>query len=462
MRKFGPRFFGIKLLLFNLLLGTLIIAFGEAVIRVDLTREESQRRSALMTSGYLIAQDIQRNVTEAVTAVEVLATFLKANNLDTSGFNQWSEIILAQGKTVTSLQLAPEGVITHCHPLEGNESTLGHDLLRDQSRRSGALKAIESRRLTFVGPVELIQNGRWGVIARKPVFGSEGQDGGFWGFAIAVMLLDDILPARLRQMEQNQEIYFSLRGDNPDAQGNGPFYISPGFNEAESLVLDVQVPNGTWQIGFSLPPLDRAYHYLFRGLYVFIMLALGGYIFAQQTHIQRKGAEISRLNNQLMELSLKDDLTGCGNRRALMEALRRQIAESRRYGEVFSVAMMDMDHFKLINDRYGHPAGDKLLIHFASLLKKSIRKSDSLFRIGGDEFFMIFPRASRDQAVAILEKLREKLEEFPCPWEGEMLPLPVSVGVAEFEEPESLERLMQRADKKLYQSKTAGRNITSS
>jgi len=462
MRKFDSRFFGIKLILFTVFLGALIISFGELVIRTDLTREESQRRNALMTSGYLIAQDIQRNVSEAITAVEILATFLQANNLDPSDFERWSTIILSSGKTVTTLQLAPGGIISRCYPLGENEQVLGHDLLQDESRRSGALKAIESRQLTFVGPARLIQNGQWGVIARKPIFDGIGEESSFWGFAIAVMMLDDILPARLQQMERDKEIFISLKGDNPDAKGNDPFHVSPGFNEAQSLSLDINVPNGTWQIAFSLPSLDRAYHHLFRGLYVFFMLALGGYIVSQQMYIRKKGSEITRLNNQLLELSLRDDLTGCGNRRALMEALKRQIAEARRYGEVFSVAMMDMDYFKKVNDQFGHPAGDRLLFHFAATLKKSIRKSDSLFRIGGDEFFMIFPRTGLDQAVAILEKLREKLGESPCPWENVLLSLPVSVGAAEFEEPETLERLMQRADKKLYESKTAGRNITSS
>lgn len=164
---------------------------------------------------------------------------------------------------------------------------------------------------------------------------------------------------------------------------------------------------------------------------------------------------IKRQKHRLLELSVRDHLTNVLNRRSFAEISDMETARSKRHGGPLSLIIFDFDNFKCINDRFGHSAGDAVLIHSAELTQQNIRKTDTLFRWGGEEFIILSPETTLEDAAALADKLRLLIEAFVFPGGVKVT---ASFGVAQFAPGESIEDTVQRADKALYQAKGAGRN----
>ena len=167
---------------------------------------------------------------------------------------------------------------------------------------------------------------------------------------------------------------------------------------------------------------------------------------------------LGRLVADLRHRSRHDGLTGLLNRRAIEEGIEAQIRRSQRNGEAFSVLMFDLDHFKSINDRFGHAAGDHALRHVAAVLLAGVRDVDDIARIGGEEFLALMPGAALDAVTPVAERLREQLAAQPVHNDGTVIAVTVSIGVAEWNVADNASRLLVRADSALYQAKQQGRN----
>ncbi len=155
--------------------------------------------------------------------------------------------------------------------------------------------------------------------------------------------------------------------------------------------------------------------------------------------------------------SLHDSLTDLQNRRSFDLAIHSEMARSVRYSSIFTLVLFDMDEFKLINDNFGHGVGDKALVALACVVRNSIRESDTLYRIGGDEFAIICPETSADHAFQLAENVREKVEHHT--FQSGMVQT-ISLGIAEYKIGFSKEHFLQFADKALYEAKNNGRNST--
>ncbi|MEM7524595.1 MAG: diguanylate cyclase [Pseudomonadota bacterium] len=166
-----------------------------------------------------------------------------------------------------------------------------------------------------------------------------------------------------------------------------------------------------------------------------------------------------RLREQLREQSTRDPLTGLYNRRFFMDYAKREIGRCRAQGRSAALISLDVDHFKTFNDTYGHDAGDLVLKALAKVLKKIFREADVPCRIGGEEFIVILPGASKDLAMERAEQLRETVEKVTLAHSGETLRATISAGVCEYaSDGDNLEELMQIVDAALYQAKSDGRN----
>ncbi len=164
---------------------------------------------------------------------------------------------------------------------------------------------------------------------------------------------------------------------------------------------------------------------------------------------------------QVRAMAVQDPLTGLANRRALFDQFAHEMARARRSGEALSVCVMDLDHFKLINDRHGHAAGDTVLVWVANLLRECLRETDRIGRIGGEEFVLVLPDTGREGAEKVIERCRSALVGTPVMLEdGESLTVSASFGVVtSFAEDNATEsQLVSRADDALYQAKQHGRN----
>ena len=158
------------------------------------------------------------------------------------------------------------------------------------------------------------------------------------------------------------------------------------------------------------------------------------------------------------ERSMTDALTGLFNRYGLQRALSREMAEARRYSRPFSCLMFDLDNFKVVNDTYGHPTGDMAIRQVSQILNEAIRRSDMIFRYGGEEFLALLPETNLSGAKSLGEKIRVLAEERNFGSSDNRFCLTLSIGVAEMYPHESGNDMIARADMALYYAKEGGRN----
>ncbi len=169
---------------------------------------------------------------------------------------------------------------------------------------------------------------------------------------------------------------------------------------------------------------------------------------------------LSVLNQELEQISITDSLTQVFNRRFFMERARQEVKRVNRYGSSVSLLMIDIDHFKKVNDTYGHLAGDSVLNGVARLVKGRLRETDVLARYGGEEFMLIATPMDREGAVILGERIRALIESHPFNFDGKSISVTVSIGVSSWkpEMKENFEELIRLADDALYGAKEEGRN----
>jgi diguanylate cyclase (GGDEF)-like protein len=189
------------------------------------------------------------------------------------------------------------------------------------------------------------------------------------------------------------------------------------------------------------------------------------------------GTNIERAyHEEIYRLSILDGLTGIHNKRFFDEVLEREVARTMRHGGAVTLVLFDIDHFKKVNDTYGHLAGDTILVTLCRRLRPRVRREDVLARIGGEEFACLLPETHRPGALAFAEDMRDLVAREPFTADGIVIPVTISLGVALFEQREAQPAraddgaqrasyavrealdLLKRADEKLYDAKHAGRN----
>lgn len=165
-----------------------------------------------------------------------------------------------------------------------------------------------------------------------------------------------------------------------------------------------------------------------------------------------------RIEDEMMRRARHDYLTGCLNRLGFMERARQELSRARRNHRPLSLIVMDIDHFKHINDTQGHQGGDKVLSELPAALAGSLREQDIFGRVGGEEFFIILPETGTAEAVLVAERLRMALADHAFVCNRTTVPVTASFGCGSLRADDDLDRLIQRADRRMYLAKHAGRN----
>jgi two-component system, cell cycle response regulator len=290
--------------------------------------------------------------------------------------------------------------------------------------------------------------------------------------SIRVLIVDDAATIRyaLRQLMLSQGLEAEVAGDGREAlEKLGPGHAfdvvitdlkMPGV-DGTSLVAKLQ---GTPELA-SLPIIivtasDAAQDQIRNvdaGASVYITKPWNPDVLV--AHVRRLARQKTR-QQELERDSHTDALTGLHNRRFGVERLNQELARCRRHGEKLTVCLLDIDHFKRINDSLGHPAGDDVLVKVAGELRSVSRTTDVVLRWGGEEFLFAFCRTDLVQGAGIVERFRAHLASVPVSVRaaGVNVPVTISGGLAELEAEDTLDTLVARADSALYKAKESGRN----
>lgn len=440
---------GVPLLAFAcfVLLGwTLIARFDDETRRMDRVRTGE----VAMT----FALSVEKVLTSSLSATRTLAVLVYQGKGQVPDFAALARFLLPLYKGAYALSLAPDAVIRQIEPLDRNLLVRDHDLWEHQDR-SQLLRTLESKdsRIQFMGPFKLIQ-GPIGAIGMLPVFlpDAKGQTR-FWGYTVVTLTLPEALEdANLGAIEA-QGYAYQLTGIDAET-GELRVLQRSAAAVVEGLCRDVQIEATAWTL--CVAPLPRwqnqARHYVDFGLVVLGSAWLAWLVHALLSRRERRA--------ELVRQALFDPLTGLANRRLMVERLTQAREQAHRQGTVFTVALLDLDGFKAVNDSFGHAQGDQVLVVTAERLLKEIRSSDTLARLGGDEFVLIMEGLpGREVSERVLERLLRAVRE-PLALEGGTAQVHASIGVVVSDSlpADDGDSVLRQADAAMYEAKRRGKN----
>lgn len=209
-------------------------------------------------------------------------------------------------------------------------------------------------------------------------------------------------------------------------------------------------PNDEW-IGTSY-----TYEFKSRLIYSFLTVSclFAFYEYVRQNSFHR----IQEMSQKFEKQAMRDPLSGLLNRRGMRESLQQEFDRCKRYNNNLTVMMCDIDHFKVVNDQYGHDKGDEIIKSLATMLKAGLRKQDSLARWGGEEYLFLLPETSGHQAMQLAEKLRTKIEKTQYQQNDKTFSITISIGLHQITATDSINQAITKADTNLYKAKEQGRN----
>ncbi|WP_339721500.1 diguanylate cyclase [uncultured Paraglaciecola sp.] len=209
-------------------------------------------------------------------------------------------------------------------------------------------------------------------------------------------------------------------------------------------------PNDAW-IGTSYT-FEFKSRLIFSFLTVSCLFAL--YEYVRQSSFQR----IKEMSQTFEKQAMCDPLSGLLNRRGMREKLQNEFDRSQRYKNVLTLMMCDIDHFKVVNDKYGHDKGDEVIKSLGHIFKSGLRKQDSLARWGGEEYLFLLPETNGEQAMQLAEKLRSKIADTQYKHEDKVFSVTISIGLHQITSTETINQAITKADTNLYKAKEQGRN----
>jgi len=428
-------------------------------LKMNHTMVINEQQSLLSEIASSEAGIIERQLSVSLSTTYLLAIEIQQNNGEFTNFDSYAEAIISSIGGVSNLQLAPNGIIKNIYPLQGNEKALGHNILRDDLRRSEAKMAIKQRKLTLAGPFELIQGGI-AVIGRNPVFIKvQGKDT-FWGFASALIFLDKLLATTQLEQLENKGYRYKLSRVHPESKSVEVFARSKKDLGPFPRSTKIEVPNANWTLTISRPKSTLwSDSYSIRisiSILLGVLIAcLVSYMLRQPELLQRT---VRKKTAELERLAFYDPLTGLANRRLLSKTLQQSLSTSDEKNKV-SLLYLDLDDFKRINDSIGHSSGDEFLVEIALRLNRIVKKGDLVSRLGGDEFAIIlYDIQSINEVKKVAERLINAVKK-PVFLHKRRFVISTSIGITLTpKDGQDVQSLLRNADMAMYAAKAAGKN----
>lgn len=349
--------------------------------------------------------------------------------------------------SIQSIQIAPNGVVTEIYPEESNESSK-IDLINDSDRGEISRYARDNDTVIMQGPLELKQGG-YGIAVRNPVY-LENENGqkSFWGFTIVILKVPEIFSESVEALSSFGYKYSLQKFASPwDDTYEWVYGSKEELNDP--VIYDFNVYGDKWRL--EILPKSGFYNNRYL-LYLFIG---GGVIVLLLAGLTAALISINENRKNFKRLAVTDALTGIYNRHGFDEQVEQYMRQNPQKHCV--VAMLDIDDFKLVNDVYGHAAGDGALQKLAESMKQYFSKDVILGRNGGDEFSIFMPDCTVEEVKPFLKKFTGETKKFYC--KGEEHTFTISLGFAEYPVlADDRSQLMRCADMALYEVKMRGKN----
>ncbi|AUV87858.1 diguanylate cyclase [Vibrio campbellii] len=419
--------------------------------QLNLHRERLQVEAKEQLS--MLRSNLEADLMADIYKASTLATLITLlPNHENRKLNMAANRILNKSNHITVIGIAENDVVSHIYPRRGNERVIGLDYRTVPAQWVQIQKAKDIQEIFIAGPVELVQGGR-GLIVRVPVFRDPPINKDYWGVISAVIDFNGLL-RETGVMDFSSHYPMTIRGYDSSGELGDIFFGEPKPSGKVYAKEQVHFPYGGWSLAvYSGADLDQQLPW-----YTLQLTRLVGYPIVLGLSIAL--IVIYRLYIVADNRALHDELTQLPNRRYFMQSYKHQFQIAKRYKKRYSFALVniDLDRFKHINDTYGHDAGDKVLIACAERIRSSLRRSDIVARMGGDEFLVIVHNPKTEDSIhALVKKLRFALCSNPVIYEQDLIYLRTSIGYAMFDpEMTSPQQMMKIADERMYQQKHYG------
>ncbi|MBR0568049.1 diguanylate cyclase [Azoarcus sp. L1K30] len=447
------RWMSVGLGLLGLIVAGLIIVVGSLFEARLQERGQAQALSEL--SGLRARLEGELNGATNLTA-GLVAEVAISGRIGPGRFAQLARELMQSRSLLRNITLAPDNVIAMVYPLAGNEAAVGLDLLNHPIQGAMTRRMLETGHPVLAGPVELVQGGL-ALIHRVPIFltppGGAPRSGRYWGLMSTPINFDRLL-ADAGLLDPDLHLALALRGVDGAGRDGAVFWGRADlFDRADAVQLEVRVLDGSWVLAaVPLNPPAGATEVRWWSRVVGVLCAVFALLLSW--HMYRTARQLESTEQQVRHLALHDSLTGLANRVLLEGRFRQAVESARREGHKLALLYLDLDDFKPINDQYGHEAGDHALRTIAGRMEGLMRQSDTVARVGGDEFVILLNKVSSlEDAFTVGNKLAAALAE-PLQVDGHGFELGASIGVAVFpDHAAALYDLMRLADQAMYRVK---------
>lgn len=440
-------------------LGTAIciasIVFLLSYFVVGKGRIEAEARAHTMLDSLRVK--LSRELDNMLTMPETMALFIGANpHTSHNTFESISRQVLLQHQEIISIVLAPDNVISKVYPMAGNETIVGLKYLETPAQAEAVQRAIDSQRTVVAGPLPLKQGG-FGLSSRTPVYllgeYNERNAENYWGI-VSVTLDAEWLLERIGFLGNAQEFDIAVRGTDGKGKLGTIFGGKAHVFERKPITLPFVLPGGgLWE--FAAVPVVGwpGFHSgttVLVGLAYALALCIGYLIY-----------RLANRHQVVLQQATHDQLTSLPNRMALLDEIAALVSAAEGDLPCGILCILDLDHFKPVNDKYGHMAGDKVLQVMAGRLREMLGPDDIAVRLGGDEFAVLLKKpidipALRQLCARILEVLK-----LPVAIDENLnVNVGSSIGATFITAADTNAiSLLERADNALYSSKNSGRDM---
>ncbi len=407
--------------------------------------QEEQNRTKAQLNAMTYAERIYGELMEGIGVTDTLKQVVISGD---GNINKFYDIAAKMmDASIQSIQIAPNGVVTEIYPKEGNESGK-IDLINDSDRGEISRYARDNDTVIMQGTFKLKQGG-YGIAVRNPVY-LENENGqkSFWGFTIVILKVPEIFSESVEALS-NFGFKYSLQKCASPWDDTYEWVYGSKKELNDPVIYDFDVYRDKWRL--EILPKSGFYNnsnliYMFIGGVIIVLLLTGLTVALISINENRK---------LFKKLAVTDTLTGIYNRLGFNRQVEQYMRQNPQKHCV--VAMLDIDDFKLVNDVYGHAAGDGVLQKLAESMKQYFSKDVILGRNGGDEFCIFMPDCTAVEVKPFLKKFTEETRNFYC--KGEAHTFTISLGYAEYPVlADECSKLVRCADMALYAVKMRGKN----